>query len=80
MNSLINDDSFINQQLTSKAINHSSLIVDSAARQHKLTGEASILSQERYTGGSKKSRGGQNAMSEMRKSTKVPLGAQKQQA
>jgi len=43
MHSLINDESILSQQLTGKAINHSSLIVDSAQNQ-RLAAEASILS------------------------------------
>ena len=55
-------------------MNHSSLIVDSAANQ-KMTGEVNILSNDRYTA-SKKNRGN-NAMSELRKSSKAPINSKK---
>ena len=74
MQSLINDESILSQHNTSKAINHSSLIVDSAEH-NRLIGETSILSQERYVG-SKKTRQ-TNAMSELRKSSKVPINSKK---
>ena len=40
--SLLNDESILSQQHTSKGINHSSLIVDST--NHRMTGDISILS------------------------------------
>ena len=43
MHSLINDESILSQHNTSKAINHSSLIVDSAEH-NRLIGDTSILS------------------------------------
>ena len=55
-------------------MNHSSLIVDSAANQ-KMTGEVNILSNDRYTVG-KKNRSN-NAMSELRKSSKAPINSKK---
>ena len=43
MHSLMNDESILSQHNTSKAINHSSLIVDSAEH-NRLIGDTSILS------------------------------------
>lgn len=75
MQSLINDESILSQQNTSKAINHSSLIVDSMGEHQRLIGDTSLLSQERYAG-TKKARQ-QNAMSELRKSSKLPINSKK---
>ena len=55
-------------------MNHSSLIVDSAANQ-KANGEFNINFNDRYTA-SKKNRGN-NAMSELRKSSKAPINSKK---
>ena len=71
--SLMNDESILSQQHTGKGINHNSLIVDSV--NNRMTGDVSILSQERYKG-TKKNRGA-NAMSELRKSSKVPINSKK---
>ena len=71
--SLMNDESILSQQHTGKGINHNSLIVDSV--NNRMTGDVSILSQERYNG-TKKNRGA-NAMSELRKSSKMPINSKK---
>ena len=67
-NSLIKDESILSNQ----AINHSSLIVEATSKQPFMN-DMSMLSQERYT--NKKNRGN-NAMSEIRKSSKLPLSTQ----
>ena len=69
--SLIKDESM----LSSSAINHSSLIVEANSKQPFMQ-DMSILSQERYV--NKKSRAN-NAMSEIRKSSKLPLNQQQKQ-
>ena len=66
--SLIKDESILSNQ----AINHSSLIVEANSKQPFMQ-DMSILSQERYA--NKKSRAN-NAMSEIRKSSKLPLNQQ----
>ena len=70
MQSLIKDESILSNQ----QMNHSSLIVDSGAKQ-PFVNDMSILSQEgRYA--SKKQQRGANAFSELRKSSKLPLNQQ----